>query len=227
MALLVLAALLWFGLHVGVAGTALRGALVARIGERGFRAGFSLLSIGLIILLVGAWRGAPTTPLWFAPGWLRWLLAVAMLPAFILFVASVAKANPTAVGGGWTAGREVRGIQRITRHPMLWSFALWAAIHMIGNGDTASLVFFGTFLVTALAGMPSIDAKLARRAPEAWTGLAASTSILPFGAIAAGRNRVAWREIGWVPPVVGLLAWAALLHLHPRLFGMPVLLISS
>jgi uncharacterized membrane protein len=227
MALLVLAALLWFGLHVGVAGTALRGALVARIGERGFRAGFSLLSIGFIILLVGAWRGAPTTPLWFAPGWLRWLLALAMLPAFILFVASIAQANPTAVGGGWTAGREVRGIQRITRHPMLWSFALWAAIHMIGNGDTASLVFFGTFLVTALAGMPSIDTKLAHRAPETWVGLAASTSILPFGAIAAGRNRVAWREIGWVPPVVGLLAWATLLHLHARLFGMPVLLISS
>jgi uncharacterized membrane protein len=227
MALLVLAALLWIGLHVGIAGTALRGAIVARLGEGGFRAGFSLLSLGAIVLLIGAWRGAATTPLWFAPGWLRWLLAFAMLPAFVLFVASVAAPNPTAVGGERLAGREARGIQRITRHPMLWAFALWAAIHMLGNGDTASLVFFGAFLVTALAGMPSIDAKLARRAPELWAGLAATTSILPFGAIAAGRNRLIWREIGWVPPVLGLLAWAALLHLHPRLFGVPVLLAAT
>ena len=72
---------------------------------------------------------------------------------------------------------------------MLWSFALWAAVHIIGNGDTAAIVFFGAFLVTALAGMPSIDAKLARRDPAAWQALSAATSIVPFAAIAQGRNR--------------------------------------
>ena len=103
---------------------------------------------------------------------------------------------------------------------MLWSFALWAFVHMLGNGDTAALVFFGAFLVTALAGMPSIDAKLAQRAPGAWARLAATTSILPFGAIAAGRNRLVPGEIGWMPPVVGLVAWAALLHFHRAIFGV-------
>lgn len=223
---LVLAALLWIAVHIGVAGTSLRSLVVARLGEGGFRAAFSILSLALIVLLVTTWRSAETTPLWSAPGWLRWVLAFAMLPAFILFVASVARRNPTAVGGDERLAAEPSGIQRITRHPMLWAFALWAAIHMLGNGDTASLVFFGTFLVTALAGMPSIDAKLAARAPEAWAKLAAATSIAPFGAILAGRNRLALRELGWVPPVVGLLAWAAILHLHPQLFGMPVLLNS-
>ncbi len=92
---------------------------------------------------------------------------------------------------------------------MLWSFAIWALVHMLGNGDAASMLFFGAFLVTALAGMPSIDAELARRDPEGWARLSAGTSILPFGAIAAGRNRLALREIGWVPPVVGLVLWAA------------------
>lgn len=226
MLLLILAALLWIAVHVGIAGTSLRGVVVARLGEGGFRGAFSLLSLVSIVLLVMAWRAAETNPLWFAPGWLRWVLAFAMLPAFILFVASVAKPNPTAVGGDRRLGAEPRGIQRITRHPMLWSFALWAAIHMIGNGDTAALVFFGAFLVTALAGMPSIDAKLAARAPEAWAKLAAATSIAPFGAILAGRNRLALGEIGWVTPVIGLLAWAAILHLHPRLFGVPVLLMA-
>jgi uncharacterized membrane protein len=196
---------------------------VARLGEAGFRIAFSLGSFVSIGLLVMAWQAAPTTPLWFAPGWLRWILALVMLLGFILFAASL-RGNPTAVGGDALIGAEPRGIQRITRHPMLWSFALWAAVHMLGNGDTASLVFFGAFLVTALAGMPSIDAKLAQRRPEAWAGLARTTSILPFGAILAGRNRLVAREIGWVTPLLGLLGWAVLLHLHGRLFGVPPLL---
>ncbi|MBY0330322.1 MAG: NnrU family protein [Acetobacteraceae bacterium] len=223
MLMLILAALLWVGVHVGIAGTALRGTIVARLGEAGFRIAFSLASVVTIALLVLAWRAAPTTPLWSAPDWLRWILALAMLPGFVLFVASL-RGNPTAMGGEGLIGAEPRGIQRITRHPMLWSFAIWAAVHMLGNGDTAGLVFFGAFLVTAVAGMPSIDAKLAARQPDTWARLAAATSIVPFGAIAAGRNRLVLAEIGWVPPVLGLAAWAALLHLHGSLFGVPAVI---
>jgi len=220
MTLLLLAALLWIGVHVGIAGTAVRAAIVARTGEAGFRIGYSLLSVGAITLLIEAWKSAETTPLWYAPDALRWVLAVLMLPAFVLFVASVVKPNPTAAGGEAALGQEPRGIQRITRHPMLWSFALWALVHLIGNGDSAAVVFFGAFAVTALAGMPSIDAKLAKRVPEGWGRLAATTSILPFGAILAGRNRLVLAEIGWIPPVVGLVVWAALLHFHRGIFGV-------
>jgi len=216
---LALAALLWTGVHVGVAGTALRGALAARLGERGYRIAFSIASLLTIFFLVSAYNTAPTTPLWYAPDWLRWLLVALMLPTFVLFVASL-RGNPTAVGGEAALRAEPRGIQRVTRHPMLCSFAIWALVHLLGNGDTASLLFFGTFLVTVLAGMPSIDAKIAARDPDAWADFAARTSILPFGAILAGRNRLVLSEIGWVPPVVGLIAWAALLHLHRSLFGV-------
>jgi uncharacterized membrane protein len=109
---------------------------------------------------------------------------------------------------------------------MLMSFALWGLVHVLGNGDTAALVFFGAFLVTAVAGMPSIDAKLARRHGEAWAGFAAKTSIVPFGAILGGRNRLVLSEIGWMPPVVGLILWAALLHFHRSFFGMPALILG-
>lgn len=44
--------------------------------------------------------------------------------------------------------------------------------------------------------------------------------MLPGAAIAQGRNRLSLREIGWVPPVIGMVVWAALLHFHPRLFGV-------
>jgi uncharacterized membrane protein len=222
MTLLLLAALLWVFVHVGISGTRLRVAVVEKLGEKRFMLAFAIASVVAIVLLVLAWQNAETTFLWAAPGWLRWILAVLMLPAFVLFMASH-KRNPTAVGNQGL-GEEPRGIQRVTRHPMLWSFAIWGLVHVLGNGDTASLVFFGAFLVTALAGMPSIDAKLAGRSPEAWRGFAAKTSILPFGAIMAGRNRLVLSEIGWMPPVIGLVLWAALMHFHRAIFGVPVLI---
>lgn len=218
---LAIAALAWVGIHVGLSGTALRDALVGRIGERAFSVLFSLLSVASIWALVAAYNAAPpTAPLWIAPGWLRWLLAALMLPAFVLLVAAFTVRNPTGVGGGEAMRREPRAAIRVTRHPMLWAFSLWAVVHMLGNCDTASLLFFGAFLATALAGMPSIDAKLARRDPEGWATLAAGTSVLPFGAIASGRNRFVPGEIGWVPLVAGAALWLGLLAFHRTVFGV-------
>jgi uncharacterized membrane protein len=220
MALLILAALSWLGIHIGVAGTPLRDMLVTRIGEGPFRGLFSLLSILGIVFLVWSWSAARTTPLWYAPAWLRWVLVAVMLVAFVLFVASVSQRNPTMVSGETAMAQPPVGIYRVTRHPMLWSFALWAAVHIIGNGDSAAIVFFGTFLVTALVGMPSIDAKLARRDPAQWRALSAATSIVPFAAIAQGRNRFVPREIGRLSPLIAVVAWAVVLHFHPWLFGV-------
>jgi len=224
MIILLLAALLWVGVHVGISGTALRGLAVARLGEAGFTIAFSVLSAVAIALLVLAWQGAETAPVWFAPPWLRWVIALLMLPAFVLFACSLI-GNPTAKGGGGLIAQGPRGIQRVTRHPMLVSFALWAALHVAGNGDSAAIVFFGAFLVTAVAGMPSIDARMAKRHGQAWRDFAAATSILPFGAILAGRGRLELREIGWLAPLLGVVLWAAVLHGHRQLFGVPALIL--
>lgn len=225
MLLLILAALLWVGVHVGIAGTVVRARLAARLGEGGFRLAYSAVSVLAIYLLVAAWTEADTTPLWSADPALRWVLAVLMLPVIFLFVASVTGRNPTSVGQDGALSAEPRGIFRVTRHPMLWSFALWALVHMAGNGDSAALVFFGAMLVTAVVGMPSIDAKLAARRPDAWPGFARATSILPFGAILAGRQRLDLKEIGWIAPVVALVLWAALLHFHRHIFGVSALIL--
>jgi uncharacterized membrane protein len=141
-----------------------------------------------------------------------------MLVAFVLFVASGSGRDPTLIGGD--TARPSRGVQRVTPHPTSWSFALWARVHVIGNGGSAAIVFFGTFLVMALAGMPSIDAKLARRYPATWHALSAATSIVPFAAIVEGRNQFVPREMGWRGPLIGVVAWAVVLFLHPWLFGV-------
>jgi uncharacterized membrane protein len=219
MLLLVVAALVWLGIHIGISGTRLRDRLVRSTGEVPFRGLFSALSILAIIFLISAFNRAPTVPLWFAPGWLRWCLVLAMLPAFLLFVASISTRNPSLVGAGSTA-TQPHGMIRVTRHPMLWSFALWAAIHMIGSGEASALLFFGAFLITSLAGMPSIDAKMARRDPTNWQSLSATTSVVPFAAIAAHRNTFVWHEIGSIRALVAIAAWAALLWLHALVFGV-------
>lgn len=222
MILLALTALLWVGVHFGIAGTVVRARIVERTGETGFRIGYSLLSVVAIVLLVQAWNGAPYVELWAAPGWLRWLIALAMLPAFVLFVASVATPNPTAVAGKLSAEGPA-GIQRVTRHPMLWSFALWAALHLLAKGTLGGVFFFGAFLATALAGMPSIDRKIIARDPEMAARLLPVTSILPFKAILAGRNRLVLAEIPRLVWILAGVAWLGLLIAHPWIFGYPAL----
>ena len=222
MTLLILASALWVGVHFGIAGTVARARIVARTGEAGFRIGYSLLSVVAIVLLVQAWNTAPYVELWLAPDWLRWLIALLMLPAFVLFVAALGTPNPTAVAGRLGA-EGPRGIQRITRHPMLWSFALWAGLHLLAKGTLGGVFFFGAFLVTALAGMASIDRKIIARDPEMAARLLPATSIIPFKAVLTGRNRLALGEIPRFVWIVAGVAWVALLVAHPWIFGYPAL----
>ena len=219
--LLTLAAMVWICVHVGIAGTGVRRSIAGRIGDGAFRGLFSVLSLAAISFLVVSYQRAHGTgfvPLWSAPVWLGWVLIALMAVAFMLLVGSVSVPNPTMVGGERQLGAEPRGVLRITRHPMLWSFAIWSAVHVVGNGDLVSLLFFGAFGITALVGMPSIDRKVARRDPAGWSRLARSTSIVPFAAILGGRNRLVLREIGWVAPIAGLALGAILLTLHGWLF---------
>jgi uncharacterized membrane protein len=222
MMILLAAAILWVFVHVGIAGTAVRASLAERFGEVGFRIGYSIVSVVSITLLVMAWQAAPVVPLWFLPDWFRWVTALLMLPALLLFVGSVATPNPTAVEGK-LGELGPRGIQRITRHPMLWSFALWAGLHLLAKGNLAGVLFFGAFLVTSLVGMPSIDRKLAARQPELWARLAPGTSIIPFKAILGGRNQLVLAEIPMLVWIIGAAGWLGLLLGHRWLFGYSAL----
>lgn len=218
--LLVAAAVAWIALHIGVAGTALRGAIVARIGQGAFRGLFVVASFVLLGGLIHAYnRAGPVQQLWIAPRWLVVVLMLLMLPALLLFVCAVTMPNPTSVRGerALQSPDPARGILRVTRHPMLWAFATWGVLHLVAIGTASMAVLAGAIIVTALAGMPSLDAKYAKREPERWPAFAATTSTLPFGAILAGRNRLALRELGWWRPLLAVVLWAALIAGHPML----------
>lgn len=221
---LIAAAVFFAGIHLLISGTRLRDALAARIGAKAYLALFSLASIaGLAAMII--YYGRVRVPI--VTSWLdaRWLAALLNFVALTLVVYGVTSRGPTAVGGGDKLGAAATagGIHRITRHPMLWGFMLWAATHMAFNPQAVNLIFFGTFLVVALAGTFAIDAKRARAHGSAWAAYAASTSNLPFLAIAQGRNQFVASELGWIRPLVCLALFAVLVMLHLRFFGLPAI----
>jgi uncharacterized membrane protein len=216
-----LAALFWIALHLVVAGP-LRTTLAERLGEKGFRGLFSVLSLGGLIWLIRAYRLADFVPLWgHLPG-ARSIAIVLVLIAFVLLVFSLAPSNPTLVGADAALTGELTGtgILRITRHPGLSAFALWAAAHLYANGDLASLLLFGAILVTAVNGMTSIDRKRQRAMGARWEAFAARTSRLPFAAIVAGRNELRLAELSLWRAALGVILFLAALFLHGSVLGV-------
>lgn len=219
---LTLSALFFLGTHLGIAGTGLRGALVAMMGERLYLLGYSIVSLVAIAWLADSYTLAPYVATWGQLYGLQPLALVLMLPAFLLAVAGLTTPSPTLVGAENLLREEHvgSGILRVTRHPFLMGVAWWALIHLVVNGDIAALLLFGSLLVLSLAGAYSIDAKRAAVMGDAWRDFAARTSVLPFAAIVRGRNRFMPGEIGWWRMVLGAVAWAAMLYLHLGLFGV-------
>lgn len=217
---LVLAAIFFVGIHFVISGSRLRDTLVARLGESRFRAGFSLLSIFGLWWLAHAYRAAPYIETWGQLGWFKPAALLLMLPAFLFATLGTTPANPTAVGGAAPTAQTARGILRITRHPFLWGVALWAATHLIANGDAASLVLFGSLLLLAVGGTYAIDDKRLRMYGEDWEKYSLATSNLPFLAIIQKRNTLVPGEIGGWRPALALVLYLAMLHFHKGLFGV-------
>jgi len=218
MSLLILASLLWLAVHIGIAGTAMRDRLASSRGEQRFRGEFAVAAAAALAFLLYSYGGAERTPLWSVPGWFVVVVDLAMLAAFVM-LANGAMPQP----GADRPNAEPRGIFRVTRHPLMSAVLLWSGAHLLANGDTASIVFFGTFALTVLFGLPSIDAKLERRDPARAATLFRSTSRVPFGAILEGRNHLELAEIGWFPTLAALVAWVVVLHFHTSAFGVSAL----
>jgi uncharacterized membrane protein len=200
-----------------------RARIVARTGEGAYMGLYSLVSVAAIVWLCLAWAAAPVVPLWEA-GILRWVPAVVLPFALILFVAAYTTRNPTSVGQGASLLPEnARGVLRITRNPLLWSVTAWALSHLVANGDLASVLFFGTFAMLAGLGTVLLERKIALREGARWDAFAAVTSNVPFAAILQGRQRLDLREIGPVRIGAAFALTLALVQFHGWLFGVPAI----
>lgn len=226
---LICAAAFFVLLHLLVSGTRLRDALTGVIGQGPYMGAFSLASVAGLAWLGLAFAGARGAT-WNLAYWdvtpvTRGVQLGLMLLAMLLIVPGLTTPNPTSVAQEGALDRPdvVKGMLRITRHPFLWGVAIWAAGHLLVNGDRASIVLFGSLLALAIFGTASIDAKRKRTLGATWDGFAAQTSNLPFGAILAGRQTLKLGEIGWWRIALAVAIYAALLVGHPYAFGAPAL----
>ena len=70
--------------------------LAKRLGERGFRALFSVLSLAALLFLVDSYRKAAFYPLWFSPKAIHWLPLFVMPLSLVLVVGAFSVPNATA-----------------------------------------------------------------------------------------------------------------------------------
>lgn len=199
----------------------LRAPLVARLGEKGFLGVYSLVAAVTLIWMIVAYRAAPVTPLLWPVGDGLWVIAtLIMLVASILLLGSLvgnpAMPNPD---GPIMVPAEAKGVFAITRHPMMWAFAMWGLAHILVYPVAANIIVSAAIILLALVGAALQDRKKKVLTPAAWQHWESRTSYWPFAAILAGRAR--FGQFGMHALAGGLVVWLAATWAHMPLAGWP------
>ncbi|GGB42902.1 hypothetical protein GCM10011316_13560 [Roseibium aquae] len=132
----------FFGLHTLPMATGLKARVVSGLGQIPYRILYSVLSLAGLLLIIYGYRDAQAVSpvLYSPPYWMRHVVMLLMIPAFILLIAA------------YVQGR----IKRAFKHPMLVAVKLWALSHLLIRGDLASVLLFGSFLVWAVVDRISL-----------------------------------------------------------------------
>lgn len=194
----------------------LRPPLVRLAGEKGFQALYSLVAFATFGWLVLAFRAAPAgAPLWDGLAQAPWLAAtVLMLIASVLLIGSFL-GNPAlpAPNAAVLAAKAPHGVFHVTRHPMMWSFALWSAAHILVSPTPRVLVLALAMALLALVGSHLQDRKKQALMGPAWSGWEAQTSYWPrIGNLG---------KAGPVPWLGGTALWLGATWAHGWLIAMP------
>jgi uncharacterized membrane protein len=192
----------------------LRGPMVRAMGEKAFQGVYSLVSLILFGLMIYFYRVIGREPLLWDAGQAGWIAGtILMWLGSILFVGSFVK-NPALPGAKGPRGGP-HGVFTITRHPMMWGFTLWAAVHLTLIAMPKAMVFDGAILVLALFGAAGQDRKKAGQMGEAWHEWTAQTAFIPFtrgvgnpGAVALIGGTLLFLIATWAHPMpAGIWRW--------------------
>jgi uncharacterized membrane protein len=209
--------------HLLLAWPPLRQPLVARLGAFGFTAFYSVVAwitfgIAASLYAAHASEGPPGLGLGAHPGARAFAIALIALGT-MLMVGAFADYGSSPYAIGSRRVREPRGLERVTRHPFFVGTALLGAAHALLATRLVGAVFMGGLGALALLGSHLQDRKHAALRGEAYAGYLAQSSLLPFAAIAAGRQRLVWSELPFGLLAVGLALAGALRAVHPYLFA--------
>ncbi len=141
MYILLLGILIFFAVHLLPGFVNVRNKLISSLGEGPYKGLYSLTALSGLILIIYGKSKAEFLPIWEPPVWSKHVVIITMLISFYFLVAADTKSN----------------IKRLIRHPMLLGVALWAGVHLLANGDLASMLLFGSFFVFSLIAMTSAN----------------------------------------------------------------------
>ena len=158
----------------------LRDPLVRRLGTGPFQGLYSLVAVVTLGSMIYFYRIIGREPaLWAVGDILAAAASVLMWFGAILFVGSFAR-NPAFPGARLERGQTPRGIFAITRHPMMWGFAIWALVHLVVVATPKALVLDGAILLLALGGSVGQDSKKRQLMGERFHEWSAQTAFFPF-----------------------------------------------
>jgi uncharacterized membrane protein len=165
------------------------GGLAQRLGRGPYMGLYSIVTlVGFVLMVWGFANLKPWIPIWTPPGWTRHIAMLLMIPAMILIVAAYV---PTGF------------MKKAVRHPMITAVTLWALAHVVANGDLASILLFGAFLIYGI-----VDRIAVKRRGDVGAANASPNVIGDLLAVGIG----------------GGLYAAIIYYLHPLLFGVPVVI---
>lgn len=212
---LVAACLAFVGTHFAMSHP-LRAGMVGVFGEKGFQGVYSLVSLATFAWMALAFRAAPAhTPLWTGFDDASWGIgSLVALLAMVLFAGSLMVRNPALpMPGAEAAARaEPDGVLKVTRHPMMWGFALWGVSHLVAAPTARTLVLASAIIFLALVGSHLQDRKKETLMGEAWSGWESRTRYWPRW------SRIL--SVGAGPWVAGVALWLGLSWAHLPIAGI-------
>lgn len=195
----------------------LRAGLVSAMGEKGFMGLYSLVSFATLGWVAVAFRqvGPGGALAWNGQADAPWIVGSLLTVVALALVLASGKGNPALPGMTAEMAAQARpeGAFAITRHPMMWGFALWAAAHVLVAPNPRTTITAGAMAILALVGARLQDRKKQALMGEVWRHWEARTTFWPrwsaLGRIGAGY---------WIG---ALVLWLALSWAHVWLAGIP------
>jgi uncharacterized membrane protein len=215
--------LVFGGTHILGSSMTVRSLVIRRIGNLGFKAVYAFVAlVSFTVLCYFFFTHKHAGYHLYNTGYFLQLLTnLLMLAALVVLLQSLVSANPMTTQAE-LSGRYVssgQGIQRITRHPQNFSFALFGLGHLLVNPYVGDWIFFGGFVVYGIVSAIHQDERQRATGSREVRQFLSDTSAIPFAAIVKGKQRFGLDE--YYPPalVAAIVIFILLKLLHPVLFG--------